>query len=53
MKTDIGWVKNGLYVVFFPENKQAEVIIGEMITQGGDHKFLYNQAPVIISQLRA
>jgi len=53
MKTDISWVKNGLYVVFYPENEHAEAIIRDMITQSGDHRFLYYHAPDIIRSLKA
>ena len=53
MKTDISWFAEGDFVSFFPENKAAEVVIGEMITQHGGHHFLAQFAPSIIHQLKA
>ena len=53
MKTDISWSSSGLFVSFFPENREAELVIGDMITQHGDNKWPAQFAPSIIQQLKS
>ena len=53
MKTDISWLASGLFVYFFPENRDAELVIGDMITQHGDNKCLAQFAPSVIHQLKS
>ena len=53
MKTDISWLASGLFVYFFPENRDAELVIGDMITQHGDNRCLAQFAPSVIHQLKS
>jgi len=52
VKTDITWISIGLFVAFFPENPEAEGVIGQMIYQHGDNKCETRFAPSIIKQLK-
>ena len=53
MKTDISWRAFGLFVYFFPENREAELVIEDMITQHGDNGCLAQFAPSVIHQLKS
>jgi hypothetical protein len=53
LKTDISWLASGLFVYFFPENRDAELVIGDMITQHGDNSCFAQFAPSIIQQLKS
>ena len=52
MKTDITWTSSGMFVYFWPENKQAELVVGDMITQQGTNKFESRFSSSIIDQLK-
>ena len=53
MKTDISWRASGLFVSFFPENREASLVIWDMITQHGDNKYPAQFAPSVIQQLKS
>ena len=52
MKTDITWTSDGMFVYFWPENEQAEGVVGQMITQEGTNKFESRFSSSIIDQLK-